>query len=52
MTSLDASFIIVDDEKVLPAPVIQKTVTESKSDEPVGDFHDIRSSVHPEVDIF
>ena len=40
MTSLDSSFIIVEGEKVLSpqtSPEIKQTMTESKSDEPVGD---------------
>ena len=40
MTSLDSSFIMVDNEKVLPdlsLSEIHQTMTENKSEEPVGD---------------
>ena len=40
MASLDSSFVVVD-EKVFSALSSIKTMTESKSDEPVGDFLDV-----------
>ena len=50
MASLDSSFIIVD-EDVLPtvtSPEIKQSMTESKSDEPVGDSTTLGSA--PRVD--
>lgn len=52
MTSLDSSFIIVDDERDLPTlslPEVNQTLTEIKS-EPVGDSTTLCAI--PEVDYF